>query len=110
MWRDCEYGDTELDDLRHHEIDTKSISILDARALFGETVTETFNRKELELAVVFATLGVDDALAMQHRLAGMPSAFDELARKFARLLDARRARLIAFLGSARRRTAQGVYR
>jgi hypothetical protein len=78
--------------------------ILDSPIRTDETAHLGFQRKERELAAVFATLTVIEAHYMRTRLAN-PKPDDDLATKFARLTHERRARLIAFVADARRRKA-----
>jgi hypothetical protein len=61
-------------------------------------------RKEREIGELFARLAVIEAWTLHKRLAN-PSASDALASAFGRLILERRARLLAFLGDARRRAA-----
>lgn len=61
-------------------------------------------RKEHEIGELFARLTVIEAWTLHKRLAN-PSATDALATAFGRLILERRARLLAFLGDARRRAA-----
>ncbi|MEP6861852.1 MAG: hypothetical protein ABJE66_14590 [Deltaproteobacteria bacterium] len=63
-----------------------------------------FRQKEHELGALFASLTPADSLELDRRLS-VSSADDLLASRFARLVAERRARLIAFLRSARRRAA-----
>jgi hypothetical protein len=74
----------------------------------GETIEAGFRRKELELGELFATLAPLEARALHRRLAGPAAAEDPLATRFMRLVTERRARLLAFLGDARRRAALRV--
>ena len=61
-------------------------------------------QKEHELGELFARLAIPDAMTLQKRLTRATSD-DPLAIAFARLLEERRARLLRFLGDARRRAA-----
>lgn len=63
-----------------------------------------FRQKEHELGALFASLTPADSLELDRRLS-VSSADDPLASRFARLVSERRARLIGFLRSARRRVA-----
>lgn len=63
-----------------------------------------YARKEREIGELFARLAVPDAMALHKRLTGYAPE-DELVAAFARLVDDRRARLLAFLADARRRAA-----
>jgi hypothetical protein len=99
-----------IPEFKRVEIDAKLIAILDASAVYGETVTEQFKRKERELAEVLGTLNAVESLAMHRRLAN-PQIKDELAEKFARMVVDRRNRLLGFLADCRRRSAlQGARR
>jgi hypothetical protein len=60
--------------------------------------------KEREIGELFSRLGVLEAMALHRRLK-CKAAGDELVAAFARLVEDRRARLLAFLGDARRRAA-----
>jgi hypothetical protein len=70
----------------------------------GETIDAAFRRKETDLGAAFSALAPLEARALQRRL-GAPAANDDIAVQFARLTPERRARLLAFLGDARRREA-----
>ncbi|HEU0031969.1 MAG TPA: hypothetical protein VFQ53_15155 [Kofleriaceae bacterium] len=70
----------------------------------GETIEVAYARKEQRLCELFATLAPPEAYALHRRLA-TPAAGDVLAAQFARLVTARRVRLLAFLAGARRRAA-----
>ena len=61
-------------------------------------------RKEHELGSVFMRLTVLEAWKLHKRLS-IPAKDDALATAFGRLIEERRARLLAFLGDARRRAA-----
>jgi hypothetical protein len=84
--------------------DARLAAILDAELLPGEPALVGFARKERELGEAFAALPVMDQRALHARL-GVIRPGDMLAAKFARLTSDRRARLVAFLGDARRRAA-----
>ena len=64
-------------------------------------------RKEHEIGSVFMRLTVLEAWKLHKRLS-MPAKDDALATAFGRLIDERRARLLAFLGDARRRAALAI--
>jgi hypothetical protein len=85
--------------------DAQLAAILDAELLPGEPALVGFARKERELGEAFAALPIMDQRALHARL-GVLRPGDLLAAKFARLTADRRARLVAFLGDARRRAAQ----
>ena len=70
----------------------------------GEPAALGFLRKEAELRAAFAALPVSAARALHARLAN-PRHGDLLATRFSGLVADRRARLLAFLGDARRREA-----
>lgn len=84
--------------------DAELIAILEAPLQRGETVVAGFARKERELAVAFAGLGIQEARALHHRLA-TPRSGDVLAESFTHLTVERRNRLLGFLANARRRAA-----
>ncbi|MCX5744185.1 MAG: hypothetical protein NT062_16975 [Proteobacteria bacterium] len=88
------------------ELDAQLLAILDGARLLGETVHAQFLRKEHQLASVFASLAVVDALALHKRLV-TPKAGDALALTFSRLVVDRRHRLLGFLADAPRRAARG---
>ncbi len=85
-------------------LDAALIAVLDSGPVPGETIEVAFRRKECELAELFASLAADDALALHRRLAS-PRDGDPVATRFARLVVARRERLLGFLADARRRAA-----
>jgi hypothetical protein len=82
--------------------DASLIAIVEAPIAEGETAHAGFSRKEEELRVAFAALSVLDSRALQARLS-TPRSGDRFAATFSRLPVERRARLINFLGIARRR-------
>jgi hypothetical protein len=84
--------------------DDALIAILQAPITDGETVAAGFARKEAEIRQVFGLLSVLESRAMYQRLSS-PKAGDSLATAFMRLTADRRARLVQFLGDARRRHA-----
>jgi hypothetical protein len=84
--------------------DAVFFAILEAPLHEGETAMGGFARKEEELRAAFAALSVLESRAMQARLSN-PRTGDRLAAAFSRLTIERRARLINFLGNARRREA-----
>ena len=79
-------------------------ALIDADLFPGEPAFVGFARKERELGETFAALPIMDQRALHTRLSH-PKAGDTLAAKFGRMTSDRRARLIAFLGDARRRAA-----
>jgi hypothetical protein len=86
--------------------DAKLIAILD-QDTGGEPAYVAFARKERELGEAFATLPILDQRALQTRLGTVRSG-DALSEKFNRLTADRRARLLIFLGDARRRAARAA--
>ncbi|HEU0033131.1 MAG TPA: hypothetical protein VFQ53_21005 [Kofleriaceae bacterium] len=70
----------------------------------GETATQGHDRKEREVGAWFAQLAPIDAFQLHRRLAN-PRSDDALAAAFGRMIPARRLRLLAFLGDAKRRAA-----
>lgn len=84
--------------------DAALIAILEAPLHEGETAYAGFARKEEELRVAFAALSVLESRALQARLE-TPRSGDRFAAAFSRMTIERRARLINFLGNARRREA-----
>jgi hypothetical protein len=82
-------------------------SILQALAAapqYGETIEAGYRRKERELADLFGSLTRSEAATLQRRLS-TPRDDDALARRFARLVVDRRARLLAILADTPRREA-----
>jgi hypothetical protein len=84
--------------------DAALIAILEAPLHDGETAYAGFARKEEELRAAFAALGALEARSLQARLE-TPRSGDRFAAAFSRMTIERRARLINFLGNARRREA-----
>lgn len=84
--------------------DAALLAILEAPRHAGEPAALGFLRKEAELRAAFAALPVSAARALHARLAN-PRHGDLLAARFSGLVADRRARLLAFLGDARRREA-----
>lgn len=80
------------------------LAILGSPAQPGEPLAFAFRRKEEDLTRLFRTLDVLTARALQRRLAN-PAPHDAIASCFARITPERRARLLGFLGDARRRDA-----
>lgn len=79
-------------------------AVLAAPRVKGEQHDAEFRHKEHQLGDIFAHLSAVDSLELQRRLAlRLPD--DELANRFAQLASDRRARLIEFLMSVRRRFA-----
>jgi hypothetical protein len=70
----------------------------------GETIDMAYRRKEEQIGAVFGGLSVLEARALHRRLTTTPTS-DLLATQFSRLVEARRARLLAFLLDTRRRQA-----
>jgi hypothetical protein len=85
--------------------DARLIAILDMDS--GEPTYVAFARKECELGEAFAKLPILDQRALHTRLGTVRSG-DVLAEKFNRLTADRRARLLIFLGDARRRAARAA--
>lgn len=85
-------------------LDAELIDILDAQPRASETIEHVYRRKERELAERFAALSIVAAMTLHKRLAS-PRPDDALAQRFDRLVVERRARLLSFLGDARRRAA-----
>ena len=84
--------------------DAALIGVLDSPAAPGETCRDQFARKEVALRAAFASLSVATQRALHRRLSAAAPG-DVLAERFSRLAADRRARLLAFLGDARRREA-----
>ena len=74
------------------------------RPVESGTAHEAHRMKEHEVGELFARLSVAEAWTLHKRLSN-PSSTDGLASAFGRLILERRARLLAFLGDARRRAA-----
>jgi hypothetical protein len=74
------------------------------RPVESGTSHEAHRIKEHEIGELFAKLTVLEAWTLHKRLSN-PSATDDLATTFGRLILERRMRLLAFLGDARRRAA-----
>lgn len=89
---------------RQVELESEILAVLDAAPEPGECVESAFRRKERELVMLFSRLSVLDARELQRRLT-LGLADDPIATRFARLIVARRVRLLAFLADARRREA-----
>ncbi len=81
------------------------LAILTAPLHPGESALCGHQRKEHQLAAIFATLSVGEARTLHQRLSRSPSAADTLASKFAALVLDRRQRLLAFIADTRRRAA-----
>jgi hypothetical protein len=84
--------------------ETAMIEILDRGGSPNIPPSAAFRQKEHELGALFAALTPAHSVELDRRLS-VSSADDPLASRFARLVPERRARLIAFLRSARRRAA-----
>jgi hypothetical protein len=82
-------------------IEQQLIAILTAERQGGETIELAYKRKEHDLAAVFAGLSHVQARALHVRLLAARGD-DALASHFARLIEARRIRLLAFLIIPRR--------
>jgi len=88
-------------------IERQILCVLDARPALGEQIAVAFGRKEIALRSLFAGMSLADARELLRRLSlSLPD--DPIATGFARLVSDRRARLLSFLGDARRRRALGV--
>lgn len=83
-------------------LETAIIAALDAPKQDHETLDAAFRRKEHEIGAVFGQLTPVDSLALERRL-NLSIAGDPIAARFARLVPARRARLVGFLSEMRRR-------
>jgi hypothetical protein len=86
------------------DIETQLIDIIVAAPPPGFTVAAAHAAKEQALAIVLAELSAWQAWHLHKRLVNQRQE-DPLARAFSRIIPARRARLLAFLGDARRREA-----
>ena len=86
------------------ELDRSILGILVSDARPGECLSDAFQRKERELAAIFAELSATAASALHRRLSH-PASDDSLALRFGRLIVDRRMRLLAFLADAPRREA-----
>jgi hypothetical protein len=86
------------------QIERALLAILSAGPAVGETIESAYKRKEHELGAAFARLSPLEARSLQRRLTAARSD-DAMATQFARMVEARRARLLAFLADARRRQA-----
>lgn len=91
------------------KIEREILYVLDAKPAFGEQIEMTFRRKEAELRTLFAYMCLADARELHRRLT-LCLSDDPIATRFFRLVAERRARLLTFLGDARRRHALGVAR
>lgn len=78
-------------------LEAKLLAILDSPIHARETPTQGFDRKERDLGNAFAELTRDRADALLERLL-VNYTCDVLARKFDKLSEERRERLIGFLG------------
>jgi len=87
---------------KHFAPERDIIEELDAPAVPGELAADAFRRKEHALVALFATLTVEQARLLHRRLS-VPEPSDPIAQRFARLVVARRTRLLAFLADAGRR-------
>jgi hypothetical protein len=80
------------------------IDVITRPAAGGEAPSRAHACKERELGALFAQLTVIQAWHLHRRLSN-PRSGDALAAAFNRMIFDRRARLLAFLGDARRRAA-----
>ena len=88
--------------------ETELLAIL-GRSVPPGKAREGYAQKEREIAAVFARMGVVESAALHKRLScKLPG--DALVEAFVRLVEDRRARLLAFLADARRRAALAAYR
>lgn len=78
------------------------IVALDAPADLNELASDAFRRKEYAVGELFAALSIVDAHLLHRRLSTKHPA-DPIATRFSRLVAERQARLLTFLGDARRR-------
>ena len=85
-------------------IDAQLISILETDVAPYETALVGFARKEAEMKTVMATLSIVESMGLHKRLSN-PQPTDKVAAKLGRFTVERRARIIQFLGDARRRIA-----
>jgi len=85
-------------------LEAEIIAALEQATPDGEPKAVACRQKEHAVGGLFAALSVADARALYQRLA-IPKEVDRVARGFGRLASERRARLLAFLGDARRRAA-----
>jgi hypothetical protein len=81
------------------------IAALDAPANPDERASDAFRRKEYAIGQLFGALSIVDAHILHRRLS-LRDAADPIATRFARLIVERQARLMNFLGDARRRAAR----
>jgi hypothetical protein len=80
------------------------IEALDAPANPDERASDAFRRKEYAIGQLFGALSIVEAHILHRRLS-LRDAADPIATRFARLIVERQARLMSFLGDARRRAA-----
>jgi hypothetical protein len=85
-------------------VERELLEALSASPQAGETIDVAYRRKEERIGAVFAGLTVLEARTLHRRLT-TPSANDAIATQFSRLIESRRARLLAFLLDTRRRQA-----
>jgi hypothetical protein len=86
------------------DLEQEILAVLDAPPQAHEQIAFAFQRKENELRVLFDRLTLEDSRELLRRLTLRVSG-DCIADRMERLNADRRARLIAFLGDARRREA-----
>lgn len=85
-------------------LEREIIAALDRQPDPGERIEFAFRRKEAELTTLFARLSIADARELNRRLT-LQLDGDPIVSRFARMIAARRTRLMAFLADARRRAA-----
>jgi hypothetical protein len=85
-------------------LEAEILESLHAGPLPNQRISGAFERKERELAAIFARLSITDARSLHRRLT-IPAASDPLAQKFGQMVIDRQQRLITFLAGARRREA-----
>ncbi|MEJ7597433.1 MAG: hypothetical protein WKG01_05945 [Kofleriaceae bacterium] len=91
------------------DAEAELLEILTTAPATGETIEASYRRKEHDLTQVFARLSPPEARTLHRRLSeARPD--DAVAGPFGRMVEARRTRLLAFLGGARRREAVAIAR
>ena len=83
--------------------EAEALAILTRSAPAGRSAAE-FGVKEAELTALFVRISVSESRELHQRLR-VPHPDDTFAITFGRLVADRRARLLAFVGDARRRFA-----
>jgi hypothetical protein len=86
------------------ELETEILAVLDAPPQAHVQIAFAFQCKECELRVLFDRLTLNDSRELFRRLT-LRSPGHRIAERMQRLKADRRARLLAFLGDARRREA-----